>query len=334
MNLQFEDLKNKARADLSALYSWPAHLLDLAVPLHDLESRLDLKQLSDVAAAVHQYREITFAIVSREYLCIGRNWVYAMRKIGLSNFFILAGDTDTAKAFDRMRVPNVLARIDESAFDPDFISSTGFTAKGLAVSAFKFPVTAFLVKSGYHVVMSDADAIWLKDATPHVRGADIAFQRIVYHPPELTSLWGFAACGGFISCRATDRGSAFIDHCIQEQRTIFCDQISINLALLAHNPVWQCDLPGWSIPSPHVLIDRPQREAFFAQTISRPIVGILARARGIVLALPHDKFWRHPWVSMDRSIMVVCHPNSPKDDRDKIDLLRSLNLEIDPAIHD
>lgn len=334
MNLPTEEQKNKARADLSALYSWPDDLLDLALPLHDLASRIDLKHLSEVAAKVHRYREITFAIVSREYLRIGRNWVYAMRKIGLSNFFILAGDTDTASVFGRMGVPNVLAEIDESAFDPNFISTTGFTTKGLAVSAFKFPVTEFLVKAGYHVVMSDADAIWLRDAHPHVRGADIAFQRIVYHPPELTSLWGLAACGGFISARATGKAAAFISHCIHQQKTIFCDQISINLALLAHDPTWQCDLPGWSIPSPEILTDQSQREAFFAQAISRPIVGILARSRGIVLALAHDKFWRHPWVAMDREAMVVCHPNSPKNDREKIDLLRGLGLEIDPSIQD
>jgi hypothetical protein len=334
MNLTSEERKNKARADLSALYSWPDHLRDLATPLHDLASRIDLQHLARVAADVHRYREVTFAIVSREYLRIGRNWVHAMRKAALTNFFILSGDPETAATFDGMGVPNVLAGIDESSFDPNFISTTGFTAKGLAVSAFKFPVTAFLAKAGYHVVMSDADAIWLADVAPHVRGADIAFQRIVYHPPELTSLWGFAACGGFISARATPKAAAFIDHCIQEQKTIFCDQISINLALLAHDPAWQCDLPGWSIPSPDILIDQTRREAFFAQTVSRPIVGVLARSRGIVLALAHDKFWRHPWVAADRQTMVVCHPNSPKDDQEKIALLRSLDLEIDPAIQD
>lgn len=37
---------------------------------------------------------------------------------------------------------------------------------------------------------------------------------------------------------------------------------------------------------------------------------------------------------MDRGTMVVCHPNSPKDDREKIDLLRGLELEIDPTIQD
>lgn len=84
------------------------------------------------------------------------------------------------------------------------------------------------------------------------------------------------------------------------------------------------------MPSPDTLIDPTERETFFARTILRPIVGVLARSRGIVLALPHVRFWHHAFMSMDRNAIVVCHPNSPKDDGEKIEQLHNLDLDVDP----
>ncbi|HYZ23725.1 MAG TPA: putative nucleotide-diphospho-sugar transferase [Rhodopila sp.] len=322
---------NHVRTTLTSSYAWPPHMIAAAMPLYDLSAAMDLAALATTAARIHSGREIIFAIVSREYTRIGLNWVAAMRRLGLANFFIVACDEETAGRFSRRGVPNVLARIDEAGLDPSFVSTTGFSAKGLAVSTFKFPVAEFLVRAGYSVVMSDADAVWLRDAMPHLRGADVAFQRIVYHPPAITSLWGFAACGGFLSFRASAQVLVFIRNCIVEQRAIFCDQIAINMALVESGPDWRCVHPDWHVPPPGTLSDQARREALFARCAAAPITAELQDTGCRVLALPHDAFWRHSVVTPDPRTMIVGHPNSPKDDAEKIKLLESFNLRFVPA---
>jgi hypothetical protein len=327
-------LAGGVRADLTKQFAWPAPLLSASRPLHDLGSVMDLKKLTDVAAEVNTDRELSFAIVSKEYLQTGLNWVNAMHRIGLSNFVILAGDSVTSDLFDRRGIPNVLTVIDESGFDPTFVSATGFSAKGLAVSAFKFPVARFLAEVGYHVVLSDADAVWLHDAMPYLRDADVAFQRIAYHPRSISGLWGFAACGGFISFRGGPKTVAYLDRCIEENRSLFCDQIAMNLALLAGQPTWRCEHPDWRLPGDGGPRDMAEREAAFVKFAQSPIEGELQYGGVHLVALPHDKFWRHERVSTPLSDMIVCHPNSPKDDLEKMTILGAMGIQFDQGSSD
>jgi hypothetical protein len=247
---------------------------------------------------------------------------------------MIAGDRFTSEMLDERDIPNVLVDIDESDFDPSFVSTTGFSAKGLAVSALKFPVSRFLVASGYSVVMSDADAVWLQDPAPYLRDTDVAFQRILYHPPAISVLWGFGACGGFISFRKGARTIAFLDRCIEEQRFYFCDQVAMNLALLEGNPDWHCEHADWVLPASGVQQDRGSREAAFAKCARFPITGELRHGGLHVLALPHDKFWRHALVPIPPRDLVVCHPNSPKDDLEKVNLLASMGVRFQPVASD
>jgi hypothetical protein len=322
-------VKASIRAELEARFSWPIPLKPLSQPLENLGAAMDLGKLATLAASIHHQLEITFAIVSREYIRTGINWVNAMHRIGLRNFLIIAGDIATAHTFDTLGVPNVLAGIDESDFDPLFVSATGFTAKGLAVSAFKFPVTRFLLEAGYSVVMSDADAIWLRDPLPYLRGADVAFQRIVYHPPQITRHWGFAVCGGFLAFRVDQRTLTFLRRCIEVQRAVFCDQIAVNLATLEGDPDWQCEDPEWRLPQSGIAYDRSGLEEAFVRCAKSPISGVLQQDGVQLLALPHDKFWRHACVPVSVPETVICHPNSPKDDVEKMAILRGMNLEFE-----
>jgi hypothetical protein len=45
-----------------------------------------------------------------------------------------------------------------------------------------------------------------------------------------------------------------------------------------------------------------------------------------LLALPHHQFWRHSLVPATLSEMVVCHPNSPKDELGKIKIFNAMGI--------
>lgn len=323
-------LKRSTRAQLEERFGWPRECFSLARPLWELHAVMDTAKLEELAASVHRQREIAFAIISQEYIQIGLNWVFAMRKIGLTNFLIIAGDQSTSTRLNAIGVKHVLATVDERALSPSFVSVTGFRAKGLAVSAFKFPVVQFLLKAGYTVVLSDADAVWLKDPMPHLRHADLSFQRVVYHPPQIARLWGFSACSGFLAFRHGPRSLEFVERCIEEHRMVLSDQVAVNLALLEADPNWTCDSPNWTLPDADVEYARPALEELFARHANIPIRGKLRSGGLNVLGLPHNQFWRHEIVASPREETVICHPNSPKDDSEKMKIFRMMNLCFAP----
>ncbi len=124
---------------------------------------------------------------------------------------------------------------------------------------------------------------------------------------------------------------AFLDRCIAENREIYCDQIAMNLALLEGQPNWHCEHPEWRLPGDGGPRDQAAHEAAFAKFARYDIAGELRRGGVHVLALPHDKFWRHEIVTAPLSDMIVCHPNSPKDDLGKMEVLDGLGIQFDPV---
>jgi Nucleotide-diphospho-sugar transferase len=328
------EAKASIRAELAGPFMWPSSLTRVTRPLEDLSGVMDLGKLTAVAAAANDRKEIIFTLISKEYIQTGLNWVHAMQRIGLSNFLIIAGDTFTSETLGERGVPSVRADIDESEFDPSFVSHDGFSSKGLAMIALKFPVTSFLLKCGYSVTFSDSDAVWLQDPMPYLRGPDIAFQRVAHHPPPISSLWSFAACTGFVFVRPGTRTIAFLDRCIIEHKSFRCDQVAMNLALLEGNPDWLCEDSDWMPPGGDVQYDKDQRLATFAKLMRFPIKGELRQDGLQLLALPHDKFWRHLWVTRSMPDMVICHPNSPKVDLEKMKIFDAMGIHFPPEAAD
>jgi hypothetical protein len=325
-----DELKARIRAELARGFTRPASLMPLTRPLQDLNAVMDLGKLEDVAAAVSNGKALGFTLVSKEYIQTGLNWAHAMRRLGLNNFFIVSGDNFTHEFLQERGFTSVLANIDETGFDVSFVSHDGFSTKGLAMIALKFPVARFLVKSGYSVILSDADAVWLRDPMPFMQDADIAFQRIDYHPAPIARLWGFAACTGFVFFRHGMKTMAFLDRCIEEHRSFHCDQVAMNVVLLQAEPDWHCDHDDWIPPGSAVHHDRASLRAAFVSIMKSPITGVLRHNGLQVLALPHDKFWRHHWVINSLADMVICHPNSPKDDAEKMKILDAMGLRFPP----
>lgn len=328
------EAKAGIRAELAGPFMWPSSLTQVTRPLRDLNGVMDLGKLAEVAAAANDRKEIIFTLISKEYIQTGLNWIYAMHRLALNNFLIIAGDAFTFETLNERGVRSVRANIDESEFDPSFVSHDGFTAKGLAMIAFKFPVASFLLKCGYNVIFSDSDAVWLQDPMPYLRGTDIGFQRVAHHPPPISSLWSFAACTGFVFIRSDPKAIAFLDRCIIEHQSFRCDQVAMNLALLEWDPDWLCEDADWMPPGGDVRYDRDQRLAVFAKLMQFPIKAELRQGGLRLLALPHDKFWRHLWVSRSMPDMVICHPNSPKVDLEKMKIFDAMGIRFPPVAAD
>jgi Nucleotide-diphospho-sugar transferase len=290
-------------------------------PLDDLNAVLDQTALFQLAEATHLGRTLTVSFLTKEYLSIGLTWIEAMKSIRLWNYIIIAGDRETSRTLKERDVSFIEALLDVAGADPSYLSPGGFTATGVAISAVKFPVVLSLLKGGFNVVLSDVDAIWFRNPMPVIGAtADMAFQRVARFPNAIVRYWGFAACGGFVFFRASAGGVALAEGCLREHRIVQDDQLAMNLALLENDIRWK--QPDIRLDASSSLETRDiGLEASFEAVARFPIEG-KANLRPIAVeALAHHQFWRHDSVPFDPNEIIVCHPNSPKGETEKLNIL-------------
>jgi hypothetical protein len=316
--------RNRSNTDIKALRErvmlgagWDDGFELEKTPLYDLDSVVDTDQLATLVMRRVHGGTIAVTYVSREYLQIGLNWVTAMHRIGWNNYIVVAGDSETEARLSAVGVSCILARIPEGSAQSRYLSQVGFTRRGLAMTALKFPVVSAILRMGVDVFLSDADATWLQDPRASITpGADVAFQRVFYYPAAIARRWSFAACSGFAFFRSSRRSIALIDDCIRIHRTVQSDQVALNLALLDCGTCWM--LPAGYDESSEGDFAREQAKEFFKLAATIPILGRTGRHRLFLFALPHNTFWRHAWVPFDPDELVLCHPNTPKEDNAKV----------------
>ena len=319
--------KDHIRASASQDFRWTPELEPVRRKWNDLVSVIDPQTLERQAARVQRDRTVCVTFISQEYLRVGLYWLGAIQRLQLSNVLVIAGDEATSAALTARGVACVRADLGAEPGDPSYRNASGFTWKGFGLATVKLPVVRFLLAQGYDVVLSDVDALWLQDPLPHCRGlADIAFQRACYFPAALVQAWGLTVCSGFVYWRATPRTISFLDSCVNESRQVQDDQIALNLALVEADAVWPHLELGTDASAWHPGATPEDIRASFATMARRPLRGWTRRYGLDLLALPHHQFWRHSLVPATLSEMVVCHPNSPKDELGKIRIFNAMGI--------
>jgi hypothetical protein len=209
-------------------------------------------------------------------------------------------------------MPRVEIARDRRSLETDFASD--FT---IFVISLKFQIARELLELGVDAWFSDVDAIWL--ANPHasldaVEG-DVLFQ-VGSFPADVKAVWGFTACTGFTLFRNSAPARRVLDDAcrIFAAEGDYDDQVTLNRVLRRYAIGWDSAPPArWE----HCAI---------ADGWTEPIRGSSATTALRLAALPHAYFQRHEVTVRHRGHAVICHPNSPKNERDKIDVLRSFGL--------
>lgn len=256
--------------------------------------------------------------LSREYLPLGFAWVRSARQAGIRRFAIAVTDAETAEALESIAVPYFQFGLSQGMTSVDeYRNAGGFDSKGMAILHGRVAMIQFLVDHGIDVTLCDIDGFLLQNPNPHFsQAADITFQRVFGHPQPLKHIWGFTACCGYLTFRASPRVSALLDRVIAIQRRVSCDQLAFNLALLDEDVRWD------------FLSDRGEdteytRDDFIAHASMR----IHGKIEGLDLtleALPADTFWRHEFVPRNLETAVFVHPNAPRDLDRKLETFRRI----------
>lgn len=162
-----------------------------------------------------------------------------------------------------------------------------------------------LVRVGYDVIMSDADALWLRDpmeyfSLPGVKSSSVVSSRGIM-PFALGRRWGATMCLGFILFRSTGGGMNRLLESIENLiRKDGDDQVAVNFALFQFGVYWDEDSDMRHVES---------------TGLGRGTLDLLQGGNGeplVVTLLPHNAFTRRCMDTAISNNTVVAHCTSLK----------------------
>lgn len=247
-------------------------------------------------------RIIAFADAS--YIPVARNWLLALRAIGLDEQATLVTlDDEVRRAFPAQRVMH--RPIDGGNLE--------------ALWAHRIAVFRELLHAGEAFIHSDVDAVWLADPRGHIAGsdADMVFSQGTIWPPDVHDRHRLVLCCGFFSLTPSERVMGFINAVAARLDEDRDDQAAVNRVISSV-------IEGWLVEAPYEIAFRDT--SFIASPV--PIRAI-PRTDGnadwpTVAVLPHHIFPR--LVEKLTKEMVVAHPLSGKSCADKRAYLSRLGI--------
>lgn len=306
-------------------YEWPGENHDGSGILNIFRDQLNIEAYSRLITKYNKSDDIIITFLSKEYLELGKLWLSALKRIGLNQYIIIAVDKETGLFLDSLKVPNYKIIVNgHSVAGEKFISRTGFTAKGLEITALKYPFVKLSLDLGFNVLLMDIDALLLRTIPPeYFSNTDIAFQRVVYFPERIAKEWGFAACSGFVWFRRNNKTIDFICRIMELQYQTYDDQIVLNLGLWEEDITWLCKEHIFPARNDD---DLTQRLKFFKQNDDKVFDGHAQNSKLTIRALPPTLFWRNNVIPFRSSEVILFHPNSPKDELEKLRVFREYNI--------
>jgi len=178
-------------------FIWPEPL----VPLRDSAiGALEAPSfVAKFAQTTQRHQTLIVTVATREVLPVLEIWVaHAERLLGV-DIAVLAGDQATADRLAMLGTAHLLIPIPDMSAHAGYTSATGFRARGLLSTALKFPMIQAALAHWQTVILSDLDALILRDPTSLIADTtDVAFQRDASYPKPMVDAWVFADCSGFL----------------------------------------------------------------------------------------------------------------------------------------
>ena len=288
----------------------------------------------------------TYTVINDEYIKLGLAWGRLARQVSqVEPMFVCAdresAETLEAEGFECMRKPpeTTLPALESewlawyfrifqfrgtephlSDIEKSRWGKSRFTSDKAIYTNFLKMVAAFeFLRAGHSILYSDVDAVWIKDPVPDVlrQDADIAFQ-----PGSRTtdgdSRWPFNACAGFFYMRPCENTREIVRKLVYKFVNGKCgnDQYILNQILRRYFAVEWPELPwNWD--------DCPLEGGWV-----KPVRAECRKTRMNLVALPHayyQRFGMHPAAVKHA---IVCHPTADKDQKSKLETLRSLGIDL------
>lgn len=181
---------------------------------------------------------IILSFVSFSYRLNAINWAMHMEKLRISNYAFICLDEEIFNFFKSRRIICYKLYEDDQYFMTiETVGSTLSIETIRSLWVIRLSLLSELLKSGFDVIYSDVDAVWLRNPltngegllSPHM--GDIVASRGQF-PTEVSDYWGATLCLGLIYFRSTEAVVSIVDRATTKAKIYKDDQIALNLALL------------------------------------------------------------------------------------------------------
>lgn len=218
---------------------------------------------------VQESGTLVVVFANSEYKAVLDIWLSALQPLGVRNYVVVALDQPLLEEM-RKRRTNVLYRPCPANLKSLWIHRTN--------------VLLELLEAGFHIVHSDADAIWRRnplDSYIYGKDHDLIFSPGTYWPLDVHNKWQFVLCCGFFYARSNVRTREFFADLAQAVRLEHDDQICVNRILMERGLVWDAQ--------------ESYEMAIRGHTVRYYVEAAAGRAGELkVCVLPHAQFQRLP----------------------------------------
>lgn len=247
---------------------------------------------------------IILVALDRNYLSLFRNWKAHYDRLEIeATVVVVCFDDKSARLVEKNGF-----QVIRTNHDGDWL---GFMRR-------QMEIMIDLLQTGYNILVSDLDAIWLSNPLPVFSSevcsnASMIFSQGAVQPPSAVREWGFVLCTGFFYVRSTEESLRFFSE-VKPRMWLEGDQPAINHILVNRGTSWEVNGHKRSTLN------------FNGQEI-QTFDGILAgRCDDLsICLLPNSLFQRVPQESQKT---IVIHPNTPKNQRKKITEMKRLGLWV------
>lgn len=219
--------------------------------------------------AVQENGTLVVVFANSTYQAVLDRWLAAIKRLAVPNYVVVALDQPLLEEMKRRGIA-VLYRPCPAKLDSLWIHRTD--------------VLLELLEAGFHIVHSDADALWRRnplDSYIYGKDYDLIFSPGTYWPLEVHREWRFVLCCGFFYAESNVRTREFFADLARAVRFERDDQICVNRILLERGLVWEAQ--------------ESYEMAIRGHTVRYYVKATEGRAGELkVCVLPHAQFQRLP----------------------------------------
>ena len=250
----------------------------------------------------HEIAVIVFA--NSRYRIILENWLIWFKSASTRPCIIISMDHSLQKSLVGKIDPKLVVKVN--------VPEVSDQKSWLEFMRVQMVVLRTCLNMGYDTLVSDIDAIWLKDALVELNDVDddLVFSPGFIQPPEALATWGFVLCCGFFLSRARSSVIRFYDE-VFKRMEIEGDQPSVNKELLSRGI-------NWGEVNRYTLLMEGEKKISGLKDILK------GQSKDLSIAvLPNYKYQR---ILENTNKAIVVHPGAPKNPYKKALALAKLGL--------
>ncbi|KAL1504988.1 hypothetical protein AB1Y20_008753 [Prymnesium parvum] len=289
---------------------------------HDELPPADLRTLTRAARASADGRTVALVFATSDFTELVLNWCAFALRAGVRWFVVVALDVPLHAALSSRGEGHVLLL--------PRVRRAGAPPSKLAVIGERQRFGVRVLEAGLAVLHSDADALWLRDPTRLLGGAELVAERVWGKPRSAVQAWGAAACTGFYFVRPAAVGIAQqVEAAIRRKQASSpgwqaSDQYWLNLVLQQSGATWEARMPAMDDMQARIFNHTPTRGVLVTPsgavlrlvmlahpTVARacPVISpasVAMLARGERLTAPGKaRLWQ---ALLDHSVVLHCFP--------------------------